>query len=160
MPPLREPSSILCFTYELSPLCISTMDSRPTKDHSTRRDIWFLYFLLIFPPIKINRVSCRISSVRSSAIRKKNLYHDWVPIFDRNRLMITGSISVKLHSKVRPTLKLVYRQFERKEGERILYSKLSHSFRPFRFYFMGRNLERTWELSCSPTRKVTLARIY
>lgn len=110
--------------------------------------------------MKINRVSCRISSVRSSAIRKKNLYHDWVPIFDRNRLMVTGSISVKLHSKVRPTLKLVYRQFERKEGERILYSKLSHSFRPFRFYFMGRNLERTWELSCSPTRKVTLARIY
>lgn len=110
--------------------------------------------------IKINRVSCRISSVRSSAIRNKNLYHDWVPIFDRNRLMVTGSISVKLHSKVRPTLKLVYRQFERKEGERILYSKLSHSFRPFRFYFMGRNLERTWELSCSPTRKVTLARIY
>lgn len=122
------------------------------------RDVIFDSY--ISSSIKINRVSCRISSVRSSAIRKKNLYHDWVPIFDRNRLMITGSISVKLHSKVRPTLKLVYRQFERKEGERILYSKLSHSFRPFRFYFMGRNLERTWELSCSPTRKVTLARIY
>lgn len=123
------------------------------------RDVIFDSY--IFSSIKINRVSCRISSdLRSSAIRKKNLYHDWVPIFDRNRLMITGSTSVKLHSKVRPTLKLVYRQFERKEGERILYSKLSHSFRPFRFYFMGRNLERTWELSCSPTRKVTLARIY
>lgn len=122
------------------------------------RDVIFDSY--ISSSIKINRVSCRISSVRSSAIRKKNLYHDWVPIFDRNRLMITGNISVKLHSKVRPTLKLVYRQFERKEGERILYSKLSHSFRPFRFYFMGRNLERTWELSCSPTRKVTLARIY
>lgn len=122
------------------------------------RDVIFDSY--ISSSIKINRVSCRISSVRSSAIRKKNLYHDWVPIFDRNRLMVTGSISVKLHSKVRPTLKLVYRQFERKEGERILYSKLSHSFRPFRFYFMGRNLERTWELSCSPTRKVTLARIY
>lgn len=122
------------------------------------RDVIFDSY--ISSSMKINRVSCRISSVRSSAIRKKNLYHDWVPIFDRNRLMITGSISVKLHSKVRPTLKLVYRQFERKEGERILYSKLSHSFRPFRFYFMGRNLERTWELSCSPTRKVTLARIY
>lgn len=122
------------------------------------RDVIFDSY--ISSSIKINRVSCRISSVRSSAIGKKNLYHDWVPIFDRNRLMITGSISVKLHSKVRPTLKLVYRQFERKEGERILYSKLSHSFRPFRFYFMGRNLERTWELSCSPTRKVTLARIY
>lgn len=122
------------------------------------RDVIFDSY--ISSSIKINRVSCRISSVRSSAIRKKNLYHDWVPIFDRNRLMITGSISVKLHSKVRSTLKLVYRQFERKEGERILYSKLSHSFRPFRFYFMGRNLERTWELSCSPTRKVTLARIY
>lgn len=122
------------------------------------RDVIFDSY--ISSSIKINRVSCRISSVRSSAIRKKNLYHDWVPIFDRNRLMVTGSISVKLHSKVRPTLKLVYRQFERKKGERILYSKLSHSFRPFRFYFMGRNLERTWELSCSPTRKVTLARIY
>lgn len=122
------------------------------------RDVIFDSY--ISSSMKINRVSCRISSVRSSAIRKKNLYHDWVPIFDRNRLMITGNISVKLHSKVRPTLKLVYRQFERKEGERILYSKLSHSFRPFRFYFMGRNLERTWELSCSPTRKVTLARIY
>lgn len=122
------------------------------------RDVIFDSY--ISSSIKINRVSCRISSVRSSTIRKKNLYHDWVPIFDRNRLMITGSISVKLHSKVRPILKLVYRQFERKEGERILYSKLSHSFRPFRFYFMGRNLERTWELSCSPTRKVTLARIY
>lgn len=122
------------------------------------RDVIFDSY--ISSSIKINRVSCRISSVRSSAIRKKNLYHDWVPIFDRNRLMVTGSISMKLHSKVRPTLKLVYRQFERKEGERILYSKLSHSFRPFRFYFMGRNLERTWELSCSPTRKVTLARIY
>ena len=122
------------------------------------RDVIFDSY--ISSSIKINRVSCRISSVRSSAIRKKNLYHDWVPIFDRNRLMVKGSISVKLHSKVRPTLKLVYRQFERKEGERILYSKLSHSFRPFRFYFMGRNLERTWELSCSPTRKVTLARIY
>lgn len=122
------------------------------------RDVIFDSY--ISSSMKINRVSCRISSVRSSAIRKKNLYHDWVPIFDRNRLMVTGSISVKLHSKVRPTLKLVYRQFERKEGERILYSKLSHSFRPFRFYFMGRNLERTWELSCSPTRKVTLARIY
>lgn len=122
------------------------------------RDVIFDSY--ISSSIKINRVSCRISSVRSSAIRKKNIYHDWVPIFDRNRLMVTGSISVKLHSKVRPTLKLVYRQFERKEGERILYSKLSHSFRPFRFYFMGRNLERTWELSCSPTRKVTLARIY
>lgn len=122
------------------------------------RDVIFDSY--ISSSIKINRVSCRISSVRSSAIRKKNLYHDWLPIFDRNRLMVTGSISVKLHSKVRPTLKLVYRQFERKEGERILYSKLSHSFRPFRFYFMGRNLERTWELSCSPTRKVTLARIY
>lgn len=122
------------------------------------RDVIFDSY--ISSSIKINRVSCRISSVRSSAIRKKNLYHDWVPIFDRNRLMVTGSISVKLHSKVRPILKLVYRQFERKEGERILYSKLSHSFRPFRFYFMGRNLERTWELSCSPTRKVTLARIY
>lgn len=122
------------------------------------RDVIFDSY--ISSSIKINRVSCRISSVRSSAMRKKNLYHDWVPIFDRNRLMVTGSISVKLHSKVRPTLKLVYRQFERKEGERILYSKLSHSFRPFRFYFMGRNLERTWELSCSPTRKVTLARIY
>lgn len=122
------------------------------------RDVIFDSY--ISSSMKINRVSCRISSVRSSAIRKKNLYHDWVPIFDRNRLMVTGSISVKLHSKVRPTLKLVYRQFERKEGERILYSKLSHSFRPFRFYFMGQNLERTWELSCSPTRKVTLARIY
>lgn len=154
MPPLREPSSILCTN------CLVFAYQRWIRDQPKiiLRDVIFDSY--IFSSIKINRVSCRISSVRSSAIRKKNLYHDWVPIFDRNRLMITGSISVKLHSKVRPTLKLVYRQFERKEGERILYSKLSHSFRPFRFYFMGRNLERTWELSCSPTRKVTLARIY
>lgn len=154
MPPLREPSSILCTN------CLVFAYQRWIRDQPKiiLRDVIFDSY--ISSSIKINRVSCRISSVRSSAIRKKNLYHDWVPIFDRNRLMITGSISVKLHSKVRPTLKLVYRQFERKEGERILYSKLSHSFRPFRFYFMGRNLERTWELSCSPTRKVTLARIY
>lgn len=66
------------------------------------RDVIFDSY--ISSSIKINRVSCRISSVRSSAMRKKNLYHDWVPIFDRNRLMVTGSISVKLHSKVRPTL--------------------------------------------------------
>lgn len=154
MPPLREPSSILCTN------CLVFAYQRWIRDQPKiiLRDVIFDSY--ISSSIKINRVSCRISSVRSSAIRKKNLYHDWVPIFDRNRLMIIGSISVKLHSKVRPTLKLVYRQFERKEGERILYSKLSHSFRPFRFYFMGRNLERTWELSCSPTRKVTLARIY
>lgn len=154
MPPLREPSSILCTN------CLVFAYQRWIRDQPKiiLRDVIFDSY--ISSSMKINRVSCRISSVRSSAIRKKNLYHDWVPIFDRNRLMITGSISVKLHSKVRPTLKLVYRQFERKEGERILYSKLSHSFRPFRFYFMGRNLERTWELSCSPTRKVTLARIY
>lgn len=154
MPPLREPSSILCTN------CLVFAYQRWIRDQPKiiLRDVIFDSY--ISSSIKINRVSCRISSVRSSAIRKKNLYHDWVPIFDRNRLMITGSISVKLHSKVRPTLKLVYRQFERKEGERILYSKLSHSFRRFRFYFMGRNLERTWELSCSPTRKVTLARIY
>lgn len=154
MPLLREPSSILCTN------CLVFAYQRWIRDQPKiiLRDVIFDSY--ISSSIKINRVSCRISSVRSSAIRKKNLYHDWVPIFDRNRLMVTGSISVKLHSKVRPTLKLVYRQFERKEGERILYSKLSHSFRPFRFYFMGRNLERTWELSCSPTRKVTLARIY
>lgn len=54
------------------------------------------------------------------------------------------------------TLKLVYHHFHRgRRGGWILYSKSGHhSFRPFRFYFTGRDSQkRTWETVLQPHSK-------